>query len=178
MNEVKSNKAWRIECETLRTEREGLHDAMQQNYAMVCKLTAERYEWKKLAENENENVKELTADCDELKAKLTALEKQDRHIRRLMCASLANRPYMDDGEASDSETTPFIDYLRDASEVIETKLRERNLKEVASAPSEREADHAAMWLALDALQDRSGSSDMAKKQTAAINALVARLERE
>ena len=60
----------------------------------------------------------------QLEKELHELQKKDRHIRRMLCVAVADRPYMDDGEASDQE----IDYLRDDPEVIENKLYQRNIK--------------------------------------------------
>jgi len=60
----------------------------------------------------------------QLERELHELQKKDRAIRRMLCVVVADRPYMDDGEASDQE----IDYLRDDPEVIEAKLYQRNIK--------------------------------------------------
>ena len=55
-------------------------------------------------------------------------EKQDRGIRRLLCVAVADRPYMDDGEASDQD----IDYLRASAEDIGAALQARNMKKLAA----------------------------------------------
>lgn len=47
-------------------------------------------------------------------------------LRRMLCASYAGaKAYMDDGEASDCSTAPFIDFLRDGVQEIRSKMRAR-----------------------------------------------------
>jgi hypothetical protein len=68
----------------------------------------------------DERIRRVKAESD-----IKALAKEDRAIRRLLCIHASDgHAYMDDGEAQDQE----IDFLRDSAEVIEYKLRERNLK--------------------------------------------------
>jgi hypothetical protein len=58
----------------------------------------------------------------------------ERTLRRLLCSVYAGPlAYMDDGEAHDSRAHPFIDFLRDAPDVIAAKMRER-----AASPVQQE----------------------------------------
>ena len=66
--------------------------------------------------------------CDHRDAELDKLKQQDRRIRRLLCVAVADRPYMDDGEASDQD----IDYLRSTAEFIESAMQERNRKKLSA----------------------------------------------
>ena len=70
------------------------------------------------------SITQITPRELELETELHALKRESRQIRRLLCLAVADRPYMDDGEASDQE----IDYLREPSESIERKMRQRNLR--------------------------------------------------
>jgi hypothetical protein len=58
----------------------------------------------------------------------------ERALRRLLCSVYAGPlAYMDDGEAQDNRAHPFIDFLRDAPDVIAAKMRER-----AASPVQQE----------------------------------------
>jgi hypothetical protein len=53
----------------------------------------------------------------------------ERKLRMLLAFAVSGgHLYTDDGELSDSSVVPQIDYLRDPVDVIETKIKERNLK--------------------------------------------------
>ena len=53
--------------------------------------------------------------------------KTERQIRRMFCVTYASTssPYMDDGEAQDNSMRPYIDFLRDSPEEIQSKMTER-----------------------------------------------------
>lgn len=69
-------------------------------------------------------IKHVTEREMALEAELAALKHEDRHIRRLLCVAVSDRPYMDDGEANGDG----IDFLRETPEAIESKMYARNLK--------------------------------------------------
>jgi len=55
-------------------------------------------------------------------------------IRRLLCVAYAGAAaYMDDGEAQDNRTAPFIDFLRDSPAEIQRKMTERTRKAAVEA---------------------------------------------
>lgn len=73
-----------------------------------------------------EDIKNVTAEH-------AALLADAKLVRKLLCAVYAKHPYMDDGEAQDSETQPFIDFIRDPASVIQVKMQERGLRKLAEA---------------------------------------------
>lgn len=55
----------------------------------------------------------------------TPASATERRLRRMLCASRHPMAYMDDGEASDSSASPFIDYMRDSLDTIDAKMLQR-----------------------------------------------------
>jgi len=76
--------------------------------------------------------------------------KVERQLRRMLCLSRGNQPYMDDGEASDGSMHPFIDYMRDTPDEIAAKWEERNRKTLSAHLA------AALSLRLDELEAAHG----------------------
>lgn len=59
-------------------------------------------------------------------ASIPGAEAENRKLRRMLCAAHCGRTaYTDDGEASDASVWPFIDFLRDSPDEIQSKLRGR-----------------------------------------------------
>ena len=70
-------------------------------------------------------------------AERDALRADAKWVRRILCALYSKHPYMDDGEAQDSEEHPFIDFLRDPASVLQVKMQERGLKKLAAIAGEK-----------------------------------------
>lgn len=74
---------------------------------------------------------------DALRTALAAQPTDEtKSLRRLLCITYAGaRAYMDDGEAQDSSTYPFIDFMRDSVELIHQKMQRRSLEALAAQPA-------------------------------------------
>ena len=94
--------------------------ALRSLAAQVEALTAELESWR------------FTNRIDELRRAHDSYKKQCLDARRMLCVYKSGpHPYMDDGEASDCSTTPFIDFLREDLEVIQKKLQARDIAAIA-----------------------------------------------
>lgn len=98
----------------------GAVEAFRSLASQVEALTAELESWR------------FTNRIDELQRAHDSYKKQCLDARRMLCVYKSGpHPYMDDGEASDCSTTPFIDFLREDLEVIQKKLQARDIAAIA-----------------------------------------------
>lgn len=76
-------------------------------------------------ENEQRKVTVMVEGYEADQAKIKELHAENKALRRLFCITVTDRPYMDDGEASDSSVWPHIDFMRDSVEDLRSKLIKR-----------------------------------------------------
>lgn len=66
-------------------------------------------------------------------------ERNEKELRRMLCICYAGpAAYMDDGEAQDARTHPFIDFMRDTPAEIQRKMFERGRATITAAAPKQE----------------------------------------